>query len=73
MAKRSPRLAASKKVVLSQTANSLDSYILQPNISSSVLQGLFPEAEKKALSKVDDKKVSVPDGLTIHGKSRLTA
>ena len=65
MAKKSPRLSATTDTVQSQTANSVDTYVLQPNTASSVLHGLFPEVEKKALSKVDDKKVNLYVSMTI--------
>ena len=65
MAKKDPHLARSKNVVQSQSANFFDSYILQPNTSLSVLHGLFPEVEKKASSKVDDKKASFEGGIDL--------
>lgn len=59
MAKRSTRPSTTEKASRSQTANGFDSYLLQPNTTSSVLHGLFIEVERKASAKTDDKKVSL--------------
>ncbi len=55
--KKSPLLQATEGTVHASTANSYEDLLLQPKQTAGLLHGLFPDEDKKAPEKDEDKKV----------------